>query len=306
MPTVGASTVVKVGTRRLNLSNLQKPLYPSGFTKGEAVEYYVRIAPMMLPYLKGRAITFKRYPNGTAAPFFFEKRCPSHRPDWVRTADVMSRRNEGAVRYCVIDDLATLVWAANLAALELHTPLAIASKPDRPTMMVFDLDPGPGVTLLDCLRLGIRLRDRLKKVGLRSLPKTSGSKGIHLYVPLNTPGIDFDRTKVFARTIADQLVADDPQHVTANMSKSQRAGKVFVDWSQNDRHKTTVCAYSLRATSSPVVSTPITWFELESALTARDVDRLKFGPGEVLDRVDERGDPFRPMLEWKQKLPGPG
>jgi bifunctional non-homologous end joining protein LigD len=206
------------------------------------------------------------------------------------------------VRYCVIDDLATLVWAANLAALELHAPLAIASKPDRPTSMVFDLDPGAPATLIDCLRLGIRLRDRLKKIGLRSFAKTSGGKGLHLYVPLNT-SIDFDSTKTFARAVADQLVADDPTHVTANMSKAQRGGKIFVDWSQNDTHKTTVCAYSLRAGQSPTVSTPITWFELESALAARDVERLKFGPSEALDRVEERGDAFRPVSEIKQKLP---
>ena len=302
MPTVGASTMVKVGKRQLNLSNLEKPLYPSGFTKGEVAEYYIRIAPVMLPYLKGRAITLKRYPNGSAAPFFFEKRCPSHKPDWVRTAEIMSRRNEWMVRYCVIDDLATLVWAANLAALELHAPLAIATKPDRPTAMVFDLDPTVPATLLDCLRLGIRLRDRLKKLGLRCFAKTSGNKGLHMYVPLNTAAT-FDQTKTFARDVADQLVAEDPTHVTANMSKAQRGGKVFVDWSQNDRHKTTVCAYSLRAGPSPTVSTPITWFELESALAARDVERLKFGPSEALDRVEGRGDAFRPVLEIKQKLP---
>ncbi len=245
MSSVGTSTMFKVGNRQVGLSNLQKPLYPSGFTKGEVAEYYVRIAPVILPYLKGRAVTWKRYPNGTAAEFFFEKRCPPHKPDWVHTAGVVSRQNEGTVQHCVIDDMATLLWAANLAALELHVPLAIAAKPNRPTAMVFDLDPGPPATLLDCLRLSLHLRDRLKKIGLKIFPKTSGGKGLHLYVPLNT-ATTFDQTKIFARAIADQLVADDPAHVTANMSKALRSGKIFVDWSQNDDHKTTVCAYSLR------------------------------------------------------------
>src|SRR5690348_2282239 len=239
-----------LGGKRVPLSNLDKRLYPSGFTKGQAIDYYLRIAPMILPHLRSRAITLKRYPNGSRAPFFFEKNCPLHRPDWIKTARILSTRTENKeVNHCLINDRAALLWVANLAALELHVPLAKADRPGRPTVMVFDLDPGAPATLVDCARLGIRLRDLLARLGLQSFPKTSGSKGLHVYVPLNGSGagVTFDDTKTFALAIASLLARDDPQKVTMNMSKSGRAGKVFVDWSQNDTHKTTVCAYSLRA-----------------------------------------------------------
>lgn len=294
------SATLTIGTRRVGVTNLHKPLYPSGFTKGEVADYYIRIAPVLLPYLRGRAITWKRYPGGTGAPFFFEKSCPSYRPDWVRTAEVAHK--SGSTNHCVVNDLPTLLWAANLAALELHAPLALAAKPTRPTAIVFDFDPGAPATLLDCLELALRLRIRLQKLGLESFPKTSGGKGLHLYVPLNTP-VDFQSTKTFAHAIADALVRDEPMRVTANMSKAHRGGKVFVDWSQNDPQKTTAAPYTLRAGDEPRVSTPITWAEAAATLNAGSTRSLVFSPAAVLRRMEALEDPFSPVLTLKQKLP---
>jgi bifunctional non-homologous end joining protein LigD len=296
----GQSAIITVGGRKLSLSNLDKQLFPSGYTKGNVIEYYGRVADVMLPLLEGRAVTLKRYPNGTDAPFFFEKRCPPHRPEWVVTADVIG--TTGVVNHCLINDVSTLLWAANLAAIEFHVPMAKADRPDQPTAVVFDLDPGAPATLIDCLKLGLELQKLLAKFDLDCLPKTSGSKGLHIYVPLNTKAT-FEQTKTFARAVADQLVNQNPKQVTATMSKSQRNGKIFVDWSQNDSHKTTVCGYSLRARSTPTVSTPVTWKEIKAAVKLGKVDGLVFEADKVLRRVSRGKDPFEPINSLKQKLP---
>jgi bifunctional non-homologous end joining protein LigD len=295
-----SSASITVDGRKLSFSNLDKPLYVSGFTKGDVIEYYGRVAEWMLPLLKGRAVTLKRYPNGTAAQFFFEKRCPPHKPDWVKTATVTG--STGEVNHCVINDASSLLWAANLAALEIHVPMALASKPDRPTAMVFDLDPGAPATMIDCLRLGLKLQKLLAGYDLQCFAKTSGSKGLHLYVPLNSVST-FDQTKTFAKMLATQLEKQEPDGVTATMSKAVRAGKIFVDWSQNDRHKTTVCAFSLRALSSPTVSTPITWAEIKSAEKSGDPTKLVFDPVTVLKRLARGNNSFSEVPTLKQKLP---
>jgi bifunctional non-homologous end joining protein LigD len=289
-----------VGQRRVKVSNLGKVLYPSGFTKGDSIDYYRRIAPIILKHLRGRPLTLKRYPNGVAAGFFYEKNCPVHKPDWVPTVKVSG--SKGITNYCLIDNAATLVWVANLASLELHTLLSRVDDLDRPTMMVFDLDPGPPAGILDCLPIAFRLRDMLEHLGLQSFAKTSGGKGFHIYIPLNTP-VTFDQTKHFAHAIAETLERDDPRHVLSLMRKDLRKGKIFVDWSQNDDHKTTVCAYSLRARERPTVSTPITWEEAEAAARSRNASKLSFETEAVLDRIERLGDLFAPILRLRQKLP---
>jgi bifunctional non-homologous end joining protein LigD len=280
----------------------EKVLYPSGFTKGEVVDYYRKISPVLLPYLEGRALTLKRYPNGTAQPFFYEKNCPSHRPPWVKTAAIAREGGEAPTEHCLVNDLPTLLWVANLASLELHVPLAKAADPLRPLVMVFDLDPGPGANLLDCCRVALRMKELLGEMGLESFVKTSGSKGLHLYVPLNTAAT-FEATKPFAKHIAMTLEREDPQRVTSNMSKSVRKGKVFIDWSQNDRHKTTVCVYSLRARETPNVSTPVSWPEIRKVLKGGKTGDLEFEAGDMLKRIGRKGDMFADALRLKQWLP---
>ena len=299
MPTAG---VAKIDKHELKFSNLDKVLYPqAGFTKGQVIDYYLRIAPVLLPHLQGRPITLKRYPNGVDGMFFYEKRCPAHKPDWVKTASIYSRHNEDNINYCLAPDRSTLAWLANLACLELHPLLAKSDKPDVPTTMVFDLDPGPPASILDCIRIALKMRDSLKHLGLESFPKTSGGKGLHFWVPLNTP-VSFDQTKAFAHTFAMFFERQDPEHVTSVMRKDLRVGKVLIDWSQNDSHKTTVAAYSLRAQPQPTVSTPVTWKELESALKRDDGTKLRFTADQVLKRVEKLGDLFEPVLKLKQKL----
>jgi len=290
-----------VGGKRLAFSNLGKPLYPSGFTKGEVINYYLQISPAIVPHLKHRAVTLKRYPNGSRAPFFFEKNCAKYRPDWVKTAEV--RGNTSANQHCVLGDPASLLWVANLAALELHVPLAKAEHPDRPTAMAYDLDPGEPANLADCIELGLKLRDLFAHLGLECFAKTSGSKGLHVYVPLNTPAVTFEQTKRFAQAIAALFQRQHPARVTATMSKAQRPGKIFVDWSQNDQHKTTACAYTLRATEEPRVSTPVSWPELEAVRRSGRLERLAFSPGDVVERLRLHGDLFLPVLRLKQRLP---
>lgn len=244
------------------LTNQTKVLFPKAkFTKGDLVGYYRRIAPLMLPHLVGRAVSLKRYPDGVEGEFFFEKRCNMHRPDWVRTVRVTTNSGK-AIDYCEIADEPTLVWAANLAAIELHTPLALAADPDTATAMVFDLDPGAPATIKDCCAVGLRLKALLDEMKLQSFVKTSGGKGLHVLVPLNSPGITFDDTKSFARAVALTLERDDPKRVIASMSRAAREGKVFIDWSQNDREKTTCCVFSVRARDEPTVSWPIAWERL--------------------------------------------
>ena len=289
--------------RRLPVSNLGKVLYPKvGFTKGRVIDYYIRIAPVLLPHLKDRPLTMKRYPNGVDAKFFYEKNCPSHRPKWVKTAKVWSEGNNRMMNYCLAQDLPTLVWAANLADLELHTSLARKSNVSRPTMMVFDLDPGTLADIVQCCQVGLWLRDLLGKMKLKSFAKTSGSKGLQVYVPLNTP-VTFDQTKDVSRALAQYLEGEHRQLVTSNMSKAVRKGKVFVDWSQNDEHKTTICVYSLRAREEPTVSTPVSWEEVASCLKKKNANLLKFRSDKTLARFEKLGDLFAPVEKLKQKLP---
>jgi bifunctional non-homologous end joining protein LigD len=294
---------VEIDGRRLSLSNLDKVLYPeAGFTKGHVIDYYTRVAPYVLAHLRGRPLTLKRYPNGVDETYFYEKQCPSHRPDWVRTAAVYSRSNDRTIDFCLADDLPTLVWLANLADLELHTSLALAADVTQPTILAFDLDPGAPATIVECAEVALELRAAFEHLGLQAFPKTSGSKGMQVYVPLNTP-VTYKETKGFALGLAQLLERRMPKLVVSNMKTSLRRGKVFVDWSQNDEHKTTVCVYSLRARPQPTVSTPLEWDEVEAVLDSRDPDDLAFTSADVLERVSERGDLFAPVAELEQSLP---
>ena len=289
--------------KKLAVSNLNKVLYPkAGFTKGQVIDYYIRIAPVLLPHLRDRPLTMKRYPNGVEAEFFYEKNCPAHRPGWVKTAKVWSEGNNRIMHYCLAQDLPTLVWAANLADLELHTSLAKKKDVARPTVMVFDLDPGAPADIVQCCEVGLWLRNLLGEMKLKSFAKTSGSKGLQVYVPLNTSAT-FDETKDLSRALAQHLEGQHPGLVTSNMSKALRKGKIFVDWSQNDEHKTTVCVYSLRAKEEPTVSTPVTWDEIENCLKKKKADLLKFRCDRTLERVQKMGDLFHPVEDFKQKLP---
>jgi bifunctional non-homologous end joining protein LigD len=294
---------LEVEGRKIPVSNLNKVLYPeTGFTKGDVINYYIRIAPVLLPHIKNRALTLKRYPNGVNGFFFYEKNCPAHRPPWVKTAPIWSEGNNRIMDYCLANDLPTLVWAANLADLELHTSLACSKKPDQPAVLVFDLDPGPPADIVKCCQVGLWLRDILAADGLQSYPKTSGSKGLQVYAPLNTKA-SFDQTKNYARNLAEQLTREHPQDVVFKMLKALRKNKVLVDWSQNDEHKTTVSVYSLRAKQRPTVSTPVTWDEVGKCLAAKDPELLVFTSDQVLERVQQLGDLFEPVLTQKQKMP---
>jgi bifunctional non-homologous end joining protein LigD len=297
---VATTSVVEVDGRQLALSNLEKVMYPeAGFTKAAVVDYYVRIAPAVLPHLRRRALTMVRWPDGVGRESFFEKRCPSHAPEWVATGEA-----EPGLLGCVVDDLATLVWVANLASLELHTKQLTVDDPVRPTSMVFDLDPGPPADVRDCAEVGLELRDLLEELGLESVVKTSGGKGLHMGVPVH--GATADETKEFARALGQILERRDPKRVTTVMKKSLRPGKVFVDWSQNDSHKTTVTAYSLRAQPRPTVSTPITWDEVAAAVDADDPGLLSFEAPDVIERFETCGDLYLPNLELEQHLPPVG
>ncbi|MFL5899547.1 MAG: DNA ligase D [Solirubrobacterales bacterium] len=294
---------VTVKGRELELSNLDKVLYPrTGFTKGELIDWYARIAEVLLPHLRGRPLTLKRYPEGVEGKHFYEKRCPSHRPEWVSTASIYSERHKGEIDYCLVEDLPTLVWLANLADIELHTSLSRAAAIERPTALVFDLDPGAPAGVLDCAQVAVWLQGLFEQLGLNSYPKTSGSKGIQLYVPLNGD-VTYEQTKPLARAVAETLERRFPDRVVSQMSKAKRPGKVLIDWSQNDRHKTTVCVYSLRAKERPTVSTPLEWDELQAALAADDAAALIFDHAAVLERVEARGDLFAPLLSEEQQLP---
>ena len=289
--------------RKLSVSNLDKILYPKvGFTKGQVIDYYIRVAPVLLPHLEDRPLTMKRYPDGVEGEFFYEKNCPEHRPKWVQTARVWSESNDRFMNYCLVQDLPTLAWAANLADLELHTSLSRKNKIERPTMMVFDLDPGALADIVQCCQVGLWLRDLLGQMKLKSLAKTSGSKGLQIYVPLNT-AVTYDQTKNLSLALAQYLEREHADLVTSNMSKAVRQGKVFVDWSQNDEHKTTICVYSLRAREEPTVSTPVAWNEVENCLKKKKADLLRFRSDQVLARVEKLGDLFEPVEELKQKLP---
>src|SRR6266568_1335296 len=294
---------VEIQGKHLKLSNLQKVMYPAtGFTKQQVIDYYARIAPAMLPHLEGRALTRKRYPDGVEGEPFFEKNAPQYRPEWVKTAPIWSEGNRRTVHYVLSNDLPTLVWLANLAALELHPSLALAKDIKCPTELVFDLDPGPPANIVQCCQVGLWLREIFEHFGLQSFAKTSGSKGLQLYVPLNTP-TTFDRTKMFSHALAQLLEHEHPDMVVSDMKKKLRTGKVLVDWSQNDEHKTTVSVYSLRAREHPTVSTPVAWEEVELALKKKDARLLVFEAPQVVNRVDKMGDLFEPVRTLKQKLP---
>jgi bifunctional non-homologous end joining protein LigD len=296
-------TVVDIEGRHLKLSNLDKVLYPeAGFTKGQVIDYYVRIAPCLLPHLRGRPLTMKRYPNGVGGMFFYEKNCPTHRPDWVKTTRVWSEGNNRWMDYCVIDDVATLVWAANLADLELHTSLSLGKDVLQPCFLVFDLDPGAPANIVQCCQVGLWVREIFSNLKMECFAKTSGSKGLQIYVPLNT-AVTYDQTKSFAHEVARALERQHPQNVVSDMKKALRTGKVLVDWSQNDDHKTTVCVYSLRAKERPTASTPVKWSEVENCLKKGDPNLLAFSSDQVLERAKKDGDLFESVLKLKQKMP---
>jgi bifunctional non-homologous end joining protein LigD len=310
---VATERAVEVDGRELKLTNLEKVLYPeAGFTKGEVVDYYAKVADTMVPHLAGRAVTLRRFPEGVddTDAAFFEKRCPKHRPDWVRTATVEAGPRAGDIDFCVCEDRPTLVWMAQLAAIELHPSLSLAKAPDRPTVLAFDLDPGPPADVLDCCAVALRLRELFSHFGVECFPKTSGSKGLQVYVPLNDDAVAYEAegaedqgTKPFARAIAQLLEKQTPKEVVSKMKKVERKGKVFVDWSQNHRRKTTIAVYSMRARERPTVSTPIAWDEVEGVVERGDADSLAFETAEVLERIERHGDLFAPVLELKQKLP---
>ncbi|HEY6780473.1 MAG TPA: non-homologous end-joining DNA ligase [Thermoleophilaceae bacterium] len=287
---------VEVEGRALSLSNLDKVLYPAaGFTKGQVIDYYTRVAPVLLGHLRGRPLTLKRYPNGVDGKFFYEKQCPSHAPDWVRTEAI--ELGTRTIDFCICDDLSTLVWLANLADLELHPSLSLAMEIERPTVLAFDLDPGEPAAIPECCEVARILRDALAQLGLRSFPKLSGSKGIQVYAPLNVEGVSYDDTKPLANALARHLENEHPDLIVSSQKKELRRGKVLIDWSQNDEHKTTICVYSLRARERPTVSTPVAWEELD------DPGALSFETDAVLKRIEQHGDLFAPVLELKQELP---
>jgi bifunctional non-homologous end joining protein LigD len=300
---VAKRTTVEIEGRQLEVSNLDKILYPeTGFTKGQLIDYYVRIAPVLLPHLKGRPLTMKRYPNGANSQFFYEKNCPVHRPEWVKTTPVWSDGNNRWMDYCTVEDLSTLVWVQNLASIELHTSLSLGKKIEQPTYIVFDLDPGPPATIVPCCQVGLWVREIFKQLGLESFAKTSGSKGLQVYVPLNT-SVSYEQTKPFAKGIARQLEAEHPDLVVSDMKKSLRTNKVFVDWSQNDQYKTTVNVYSMRAKDQPTVSTPVTWKEVEQCWKKGDPELLVFTSDQTLARVEKDGDLWEKLPKMKQKPP---
>ncbi len=300
--TRSGAPVAHVEGHELKLSNLDKVLYPdSGLTKGGLIDYYVAAAPVLLSHLAGRPLTVTRWPDGVQGKSFFQKQAPAHRPPWVATARVASERKP--IDYVLAEDLATLVWLANLAAIELHTPLARAPEMGRPTCMVFDLDPGAPATVIECCRVALTLHGTFERLGLQSFAKTSGSKGLQVYVPLNRPEATYQLTKAFARTVAELLQQSEPELVVARMTKSRREGKVLIDWSQNDARKTTVCVYSLRAIEQPAASTPLEWDEVSGALDSGEPERLIFTPEQALERIGRLGDLFAGVLSLVQELP---
>lgn len=297
-----AGDVLDVGGRRLAIRNLDRVVFPrAGTTKAEVLDYYVRIAQVMLPHLRERLLHMHRYPEGVEGPRFWQKACPEHRPAWVATAPVWSRDKQADIDFCVVEDLATVLWAVNIGSIELHTSLHERDDLHRPATLAFDLDPGEGVDVLGCAEVALMLRELLGEVGLRGFVKTSGSKGLQVYVPLNTP-ITYAETKPLARTMAELLEARHPERVVSRMARALRAGKVLIDWSQNTEHKSMVCAYSVRAKARPTVSTPVRWQEVEAALQARDPGLLVFEMRDVLARVETHGDVFADVLTLQQHV----
>ena len=297
--------VADVAGKRLSLTNLEKNLYPSyGFTKAHVLDYYRRVAPFILPHLKERPLTLKRFPEGVEKESFFEKRCPPHRPEWVTTTEVQMSDGK-SMTVCLVNDLKTLMWVENLASIELHVPLFRATSSHIADSMVFDLDPGEPAGLFDSARIALVIRDLLSRFNLRCYVKTSGKKGLHVYVPLNSEETTFRDTKQFSKSVAEVLQRNYPDMVTANIAKEHRKNKVFINWSQNDPSKTMVCVYSLRAGKKPAVSFPVRWAELEEMTTLRSPAALRVTETEALRRLEAKGDIFRGVLDTKQKLPYP-
>jgi bifunctional non-homologous end joining protein LigD len=298
------NTVVQIDNVNLTLSNLDKVFYTAtDFTKAQVIDYYIRIAPVLLPHLTGRPLTLKRYPNGATAKFFYQKECPAFRPNWLSTVPVWSESKKRSIHFCLAQDLPSLIWAVNLAAIELHTSLSLSEDILRPSMLVFDLDPGHPATIVHCAEVALTLQRFLMERNIKSFPKTSGSKGLQVYIPLNTPTATYTYTKDFAHTLARLLEQHKPSLVVSKMKKILRKGKILIDWSQNDNHKTTVCVYSLRAKKFPTVSTPVTWEEVEKAYLQQDPKLLSFTTDQVLERVQRMGDLFAPVLSLQQTLP---
>jgi bifunctional non-homologous end joining protein LigD len=299
---MAAKSQLEIDGRTVDVSNLDKVFYPkTGFTKGQVIDYYVKISPYLLPHLKGRPVTLKRYPNGVEGLFFYEKQIPPSHPEWVKTTNV-KRKDGSEINYCVFDSLPVLVWAANLADLELHTFLHRAPAIQTPTALAFDLDPGPPADIVLCCQVGLWLKELFEKLKLKSFAKTSGSKGLQVFVPLNRPA-NYEQTKAFAHAVAESLEHEFPKIVVSRMQKNLRVGKILVDWSQNDPHKTIVCVYSLRGKDHPTVSTPVTWEEVVRALKKKSAQLLTFEAADVLKRVKNHGDLFAPVLSLKQQLP---
>ena len=295
--------MVKINERELTLTNLDKDLYPSfGFTKARVLEYYGAIAPFMLPFLKDRALTLKRYPQGVDRNFFFEKRCPRFRPDWLETAEV-PYGDDKKINYCMANNVETLIWVANLASIELHVPLAKADFPNSPDSVVFDLDPGEGADALDCARVALMVKDLLSGLKLQSFVKTSGKKGLHVFAPVDPKTTKFDDTKKFSRAVAEIMQKNYPDLVTAKMNKDLRKKKVFINWSQNDASKTMVCVYSLRAMEAPSVSFPFSWKDLDKAAKSKDPDAFRVLASEAVTRAEKNGDFYKELLDIKQRLP---
>jgi bifunctional non-homologous end joining protein LigD len=295
---------VEVGGRKLKLTNADKVLYPAvGFTKADMIAYYAAVAPALLPHLHDRPLTLKRYPGGVDAEYFYEKRSPPHRPDWIQTTQVAADRGKKEIPYTLCQDLPTLVWLANLADIELHPSLSLADDAARPTTVAFDLDPGAPAGIVECCEVALELRELFSRLGLEACVKTSGSKGLQVYVPLNRPDASYAQTKPFAHAVAGLLEERHPQLIVSQMAKAKRTGRVFIDWSQNDDHKTTICVYSLRATEQPRVSTPVSWEEVADCVQQQRAEMLSFGPDDVLSRIAKSGDLFGKILALQQKLP---
>jgi bifunctional non-homologous end joining protein LigD len=307
---VSGGVEIELEGRTLKLTNLEKVLYPkSGFTKGDLIGYYAAIAPVLLPHLRDRPLTLKRYPNGVQEKYFYEKQSPRHRPDWVQTTTIYSEHSKREIHYVICQDLPTLVWLANLAAIELHPSLSRAEAITRPTTLAFDLDPGPPASIVECCEVALELREMFNELGLSSFAKTSGSKGLQVYVPLGDEklgdenDLTYEQTKPFAHAVADLFERRRPELIVSQMAKKLRAGKVLIDWSQNDEHKTTVSVYSLRAKEHPTVSTPLDWEEVQRCREEGDEGLLVFDAGQVLERVAERGDLFAEVRSLRQALP---
>jgi bifunctional non-homologous end joining protein LigD len=296
---------VTVGNRRLKLTNLDKVLYPkTKTTKAEVIDYYARVADLILPHLKGRPLTLRRFPEGVGNPgaSFFEKNCPKHRPDWVKTTPIYVDRRAGEIDFCLCENRATLVWMAQLAALELHPSLSKATRMEQPTVLAFDLDPGKPAGLAECCNVALRVRKIFSAFELECFPKASGGKGLQVYVPLNAK-VSYEQTSPFAKAIAQLLEKQTPKEVVSKMAKAERRGKVFVDWSQNHQKKTTIAVYSLRARERPTASIPLHWREVERTAKRGDADDLRFEIPAAIERIEGEGDLFEPVLKMKQKLP---